>query len=291
MTIYEAFERHREDKIVFANLSAKTEESYIYTRKSLLNFIGEDMPLSSLTFSMIRDWKISLEKRGLVSGTIRGYIVNLRVVLDYMNKLNIPCLDPETIPIPKRIDKVPSVLTPDEVAHLILVVSATPNSSKLTKARNMAIIALMYSSAIRASELCSLNREDVQEEVFVVYGKGGKSRPCMIDERARKLLANYLALREDCNEALFLDNQSGNMRLKVGTLQAQFRRISKRTGFTKPVHPHTLRHSFATDLMKKGCHIYPLSRMMGHSSIATTQTYFRLYDPELLEVYKKYHTI
>ena len=290
MRLSEAFSLYIQDRIVFANKSPKTEESYNYTLKSLLLFIGEDIQLKDLTFIIIRNWSASMKKRGLVSGTIRGYVVNIRAVLGYMQILGHECLSPDRILVPTRSDPTPSFLTPTEVAHLLKVITKTSRCSKLIIARNLAIVALLYSSAIRASELCSLNRDDVDGEVFTVLGKGRKRRPCMIDARAKSLLDKYLALRTDSHAALFIDNINGG-RIKSGTLQSQFRRISQRSGLNKPVHPHTLRHSMANDLMRKGCHIYPLSRIMGHSSISTTQQYFQLYDPELLEVHKKYHTI
>jgi len=282
----EAFELYIQDRIVFANKSPKTEESYEYTKRALLKFAG-DLELKDLTFIIIRNWAEGMRKRGLVSGTIRGYIVNTRAVLQYMKLLGNECLDPERITIPSRVDPTPSFLTPQEVAQLLTIINKTPKCSSVIKARNQAIVSLLYSSGIRASELCSLNRDDVGGEVFTVLGKGGKRRPCMIDSRAKELLNRYLSLRTDNLQALFIE--SDGSRLKPGTLQSLFRRMSRRFG--KPVHPHTIRHSFANDLMRKGCHIYPLSRLMGHSSIATTQTYFQMYDPELLEVHRKYHSI
>lgn len=288
MTLSQAFELYRQDRIIFANKSPKTEESYVYTEKALLKFIGKDILLSELDFTIIRSWVAAMKKRGLSSGTIRGYVVNTRAVLGYMQILKHECLNPELITVPERIDPTPNFLTPEEITQLIKLVGQTKNCSKLIKARNQAIIALLYSSAIRASELCSLNRDDIQGEVFTVLGKGRKRRPCMIDARADKLLKQYLVLRTDSQPALFIDNQGGT-RLKPGTLQSFFRRLSLRFG--KRVHPHTLRHSTANDLMRKGAHIYPLSRIMGHSSIATTQQYFQMFDPELLEVHKKYHTV
>lgn len=285
MLLSEAFNRYIQDRIIFANKSPKTEESYIYTRNSLLTFTG-DIPLENLDFTQIRAWVAKMKKRGLVSGTIRGYVVNTRAVLDYMQIMGEDCLRPEMIPVPKRTDPTPSYLTPEQVSRLITLILSTPNSSKLTRLRNASIVSLLYSSAVRASELCSLNREDIQGDTFTVLGKGGKRRPCMVDERTKKLLNEYLALRVDAHPALFL---AQGTRLNSSTLQSQFRRISSRYG--KPVHAHTLRHSTANNLMRNGCHIYPLSRIMGHSSIATTQTYFQMHDPELLEAHKKYHSV
>lgn len=288
MTISQAFESYRRDRIVFANKSVKTEESYRNTAKSILACIGEDIALEELTFDIIRSWTDGMRKRGLVSGTIRGYVVNLRAVLSYMQLLGHTCLDPRLISVPKRVDPTPSYLKPTEITQLIKLIDKTSNCSKICKLRNQAIVALLYSSAIRVSELCSLNREDIDGDVFSVLGKGKKRRACMIDARAKDLLTQYLNIRQDGHRALFVDNVDAE-RLTPSTVQALFRRLSKKFG--KQVHPHTLRHSMANDLMRNGCHIYPLSRIMGHSSIATTQVYFSMFDPELAEVYQKYHTV
>lgn len=290
MTLSEAFERHRQDRIVFANMSRKTEEQYIYTGRSLQRFLEQDIELDELTFDIVRDWKNSLEKRGLVSGTIRGYIVNLRVVLAYMRSIGEACLEPERIPIPKRVDRAPHVLSEKEIRHLIKVALTMPGATKRTRVRNAAIISLLYSSGIRVSEMCALNRSQIKEDTFTVYGKGGKSRMAVIDQRARKYLDMYLSYREDDMEPLFTE-QNSSKRLAVSSVQGQFRRLSRHSDLGTMIHPHTIRHSYATNLMKNGCHIYPLSRLMGHSNIATTQTYFRLYDPELVAIHKQYHSI
>lgn len=290
MKISEAFERYRSDQIVFANLSSKTEEHYVYTCKSLLTYLSHDLPLSDLTFELIRKWKLSLERKGLSPRTVRGYILNFRVVLKYMQRLGYECLDPHLIITPKRIDRPPNYLTAQEVAGLLTIIQATPKVSRRNKVRNAAIVSLLYGSGLRIAELCSLNREDVKDNSFSVFGKGQKTRPCFLDERTRQLLDEYLTLRGDANSALFVDGTSAS-RLKVGTIQALFRRLTKRGGFKKPVHAHTLRHSYATNLLKNGCHIYTLSRLMGHTSIATTQIYLHHHDAELAEAHQRFHTV
>lgn len=290
MTVFDAFDRYRRDVIVFGNMSAKTEESYVYACKSLLGFLNEDIPLESLTFIHVREWKVSLEKRKLSTGTIRGYIVCLRSVLKHMTYLKYECLDPNSIPIPKRSDPTPTFITPAEVSKLITTANRFKRCSPIQKARARAIVAVLYASGVRSAELLSLNREDINGDTFTVLGKGRKRRPCMLDERAIKLLNIYLTMREDNNPALFVDHLT-KTRMTRNALNRLFARLSRECGLNKYIHVHTLRHSFANSLMRNGCHIYPLSRLMGHSSIATTQTYFTMYDPELAEVYKKYHTI
>jgi len=275
-----AFTGYARDVIAFRNQSAKTEEHHFVTLKSLVGYLG-DIPVSSLSFEHIRDWKLSLEKRNLSAITIRGYLIKLRVVLGYLNSKGYNVLPPEQIPLPKRIDTVPSVITPEQVQLLI-------NSTR--KARNKAIISMLYSTGLRVSELCALNRIDIQENYFTVIGKGGKSRICFIDKRTRRLLERYLAKRCDNDPALFISPLIG-ARITPGGVQELFKYARKKAGFDFPVHPHTLRHSFATNMMINGIDLYQLSKLMGHSSIQTTSVYLHLNDKHLAEDYKKYHSV
>lgn len=290
MLVSEAFERYRQDRIVFANKSSKTEEQNIYTLKSLLRYLGSDRLLSELDFETIRKWKLDMEHRNLVSGTVRGYIVNLRSVLKYARLIGEDCIDPELIIIPKRVDRPPSFLSSDEVTKLITTIRKTPNCSATMKARNMAIVSMLYASGIRIAELCAINRDDLYGNEFTVFGKGQKSRVCFIDDRTKEYLSKYLRMRTDTESALFTDGINGG-RLKVKTLQGLFRRLNAKSVVQKPIHAHTLRHSYATNLLRNGCHIYTLSRLMGHSNIATTQAYLHIHDAELSEAYSKFHTV
>lgn len=276
-----AFEAYKRDVIVFRNQYRKTEEHHTVTLKSLITFLGKDIEVSLLTFAHVRDWKIHMEKAHRTQATIRGYLVRLRVVLAYLKANGYNSLDSELITLPKRVQSVPEVITPAEVQLLI---------DSTDKIRNKAIISLLYSTGLRVSELCSLDRSDVRENHFTVLGKGGKSRICFIDERTRELIDAYLAKRVDNNPALFIDALNGS-RIKPGGVQEIFRRVRAKAGFSYPIHPHTMRHSYATNLMSNGMHIYTLSRLLGHASIQTTAIYLHISDPKLEEEYIRYHSI
>jgi len=279
MLLSVAFACYARNVIAFRNQSKKTEEHHLVTLKSLVGYLG-DIPITCLSFDKVRDWKLSMEARNLSAITIRGYLIKLRVVLAYLHSKGYSVLPPEQIPLPKRVDRVPDIVSPEQVQLLI-------NSTR--KARNKAIISMLYSTGLRVSELCALNRIDIQEDYFTVIGKGGKSRICFIDKRTRRLLNRYLSKRSDNDPSLFISPLIG-ARMTPGGVQELFKYARKKAGFDFPVHPHTLRHSFATNLMANGCHIYTLSRLMGHASISTTQIYLHLADPQLGEEYKKYHT-
>lgn len=280
MLVSEAFNAYASDVIAFRNQSRKTEEHHNVALKSILGFIG-DVPISELTFNNVRDWKLSMEARNLSVITIRGYLIKLRVVLAYLESRGIKILSPVQIPLPKRIDTIPEVINPLQVQLLI---------DSTAKARNKAIISLLYSTGLRVSELCSLNRISVSEDYFTIIGKGGKSRICFIDKRSRRLLGQYLRERRDNDPSLFISPLNG-LRMTPGGVQEIFKYARKKAGFDFPVHPHTLRHSFATNLNKNGASLRAIQLMMGHASVQTTQIYLHIYDSELIEDYQKYHTI
>lgn len=273
MTISEAFEAYRTAVIVFRNQSIKTEENHRVAEKSLIRHLG-DIPVSEIAFEDVRSWKASLDTCRSPE-TVRNYIIKLRVVLSHLQRIGVPALDPELIPVPKRSTKPPVCITHEQVSELI---EATPNI------RCKAIISLLYSSGIRVSELCSLNRNQLQKGKFTITGKGGKSRLCFYDTRTEALVRQYLATRKDESPALFYTPHG---RISPGTVQELFKRLRKKTGI-ESVHPHTLRHTFATELMQSGMHIYTLSRLLGHSNIQTTQVYLHLADPQLQDEYQKY---
>ena len=278
MTLSEACEAYRRDVIIFQNQSKKTEENHCVAAKSLLDHVG-DIDISALQFEHVRKWKESLDKTRSPA-TVRNYIIKLRVILAHTLKSGEKCLDPELIAVPKRPEKVPTFLTNAQVTKLI---------SSTNKIKNKAIVSLLYASGIRISELCQLDKDDLRDDgTFTVVGKGGKPRLCFIDERTKTLIDIYLESRTDNNPALFLA-EYGNKRITSGTIQDTFKSIRKRSGIE--CSPHTLRHSFATNLMQNGMHIYTVSKLLGHASIQTTQIYLHVTDLHLEKDYRKYHTV
>lgn len=275
----EAFRNYRRDIIVYRNQARKTEENHNITAKVFINFVG-DIEVSQLTFEHIRSFAEHLRKLGRSENTIRGYIIKIRNVIGYLNLLGIETIKKDLIVVPKRVETTPTVLDASLVEKLIKSTSMT---------RNKAIVALLYSSGIRVSELCALNIADVRGDTFTVNGKGNKLRPCFLDKRAKYWIECYLAERKDNNEALFL-TQTGE-RMTCGRVQEIFKYMRKAAKIKQPIHPHTMRHTYAVNLLKNGCHLFTLSKLMGHASVQTTQAYLQLEDPELKEAYKKYHTI
>lgn len=285
VTLTDAFEAYRLDCILFRNQSRKTEENHIYAMKSLVRFLG-DVELEALTFDMVRQWKSNMEARHLGNNTMRSYIIKLRVVLKYMTLKGYPCLNPDLIPAPQRETRKVTFITPQEVQRLIEACEI-PASKHICRLRNKAIVALLFSSGIRVSELCKLNRTDVKERFFSVVGKGGVLAPSFIDDTARKHIDAYLDKRKDHNQALFVSDQ-GYLRMTPDGVQFIFQTLKKRTGID--VRPHVLRHSFATDLMRNGADIRYVQQLMHHRNIQTTAQYLHVVDEELHGLHGKFHT-
>lgn len=294
MRLTEAFDRYRLDCIVFGNQSPKTEESHNIAMKWLTKYFG-DIDIEDLTFDQIRDWKIWLDKgtngKPRSASTVREYIIRLRVVLRHMKRINIDVIDYETIKVPKRVERVPEFLMPEQVSELIHAVGKPKRGYPYrNRLRNMTMISLLYASGIRSSELCRLNRTDIREDgSFTVFGKGSKSRLCFIDTRTRELLNEYMEIRCDNNPALFISDQNG-LRIKPNTVQRIFELARTKVDFEVPVHCHVMRHSFATDLLRNNANMRYVQELLGHSNLTTTQIYTHVVNEDLKQVYASFHS-
>jgi site-specific recombinase XerD len=286
MTITEAFDNYTADVIAFKNQSRKTEENHYVCMKQMVRFFG-DMDIEQLTFADVRNWKISLEARRSPE-TVRNYIIKLRVVLAYLNAQGLSVLSPDTIPVPKRTDKVPTYISSEEVAELIEACECA-RGCRINTARNRAMISLLYASGIRISELCSLNRASIRDDSFTIVGKGGKARLCFVDRRTALLLHAYERLRTDNQASLFVSNETFN-RLTPAVAQEVFKNVTRRAGMTK-VTPHTMRHSFATNLLKNNMNMRYVQELLGHASLETTQMYTHVVNEDLKAVYNLCHTV
>ena len=168
--------------------------------------------------------------------------------------------------------------------------------------RDRAIIELLFSSGLRVSELVALNRDhiNITRREFMVRGKGQKDRPVFISSDAARHIQNYLTTRKDSLKPLFisyrdttpqhLDTTGDFRRLTPRSVQRIVKHYALSAGITKHVSPHTMRHSFATDLLMNGADLRAVQSMLGHSNISTTQVYTHVTDQHLREVHKFHNT-
>jgi site-specific recombinase XerD len=280
--------------------SQKTAENYHLYLQRLVEFAG-DIEVHKVTAELVRKWRLWLnryenEQGDTLSPITQGYhLIALRSFLGYCSKRDIETLTPEKVELPKTKRKQVSFLSQEETERIMTAVGAkTPQDL-----RDKAILELLYSSGLRVSELCNLNRDHINlnRGEFMVRGKGQKDRPVFISPEATECLATYLETRKDAAKPLFIrysgakegDSDGESFRLTPRSVQRIVSHYAKLAGITKHVSPHTLRHSFATDLLMNGADIRSVQSMLGHSNIATTQVYTHVTDQHLREVHRKFH--
>ncbi len=282
------------------NRSSKTIENYSHYLTRLSDFAGE-IKVSDIDAEMVRKWRLWLNRLGTntseeLSKTTQNYhLIALRSFLKFCAKREIPAMSADKIELARTTRPQVTFLNPEELDSL----ASQPSIDTQPGLRDRAIIELLFSSGLRVSELVSLDREHVnlKRKEFMVRGKGQKDRPIFISEEAATWIAKYLEQRTDNARPLFIrysgsksiDNSGNMQRLTARSIQRMVARYALLAGITKHVSPHTLRHSFATDLLMNGADLRSVQAMLGHSNIATTQIYTHVTDPHLKAVHEKFH--
>ena len=288
--------------------SRRTVSNYELYLNRFLELAGQDYETgdfkpSDITAETLRKYRLRLnryhddENANLSVLTQSYHLIALRGFLKYLARRGINSLDPSLVDLPRAHKKQVTFLHFDEVERLL---DAIPDDTE-SGLRDRAIIELLFSGGLRVSELCALNRDSInlERKEFVVRGKGSKDRPIFIDQSAADCIKDYLDARHDSLPALFLNNSknqqavdtSGNFRrLTPRSIERIVKKYARAAGITKHVSPHTLRHSFATDLLMNGADIRSVQSLLGHSDISTTQIYTHVTDPHLKEVHDRFHT-
>lgn len=282
------------------NRSQKTIENYDHYLTRLLDFAG-DIDISDIDGELIRKWRLWLNRLGTntsdeLSKTTQNYhLIALRSFLKYCAKRDIPALTTDKIELARTKRKQVTFLNEDELKRVF----KQPKLDTLPGLRDRAILELLFSSGLRVSELVGLDKDHInlKRREFMVRGKGQKDRPIFISEQAADWVKIYLDARKDTARPLFVrysgtkqvDVSGDFQRLTARSIQRLVARYALLAGITKHVSPHTLRHSFATDLLMNGADLRSVQAMLGHSNIATTQIYTHVTDPHLKAVHEKFH--
>ncbi len=278
------------------NRSLKTIENYHHYLKRFLDFTQISQP-EDITLEKIRQYRLYLNRfedekgKKLEKSTQNYHIIALRNFLKYLAVRDIKTLPAEKIEVGKNPQKEIEFLTKDELEKLL----QSPDENGFKGLRDRAILELLFSTGLRVSELVNLNRDQINldKQEFSVKGKGGKIRLVFLSETARQALLKYLQQRTDIDEALFIrltkNKKEDNLRLTSRSIQRIVKYYATKAGITKDVHPHTLRHSFATDLLSNGADIRSVQSMLGHSSITTTQIYTHITNQQLKKIHQKFH--
>jgi len=297
--------------------AGKTIENYGHYLDRFLEWSKVVDP-KDITEDTVRGFRVYLnryeDKKGqkLKKITQNYYIIALRSFLKYLAKKDIKTLPAEKVEAGKVSRKEVEFLEAEEVERIL---QATGGNS-FKELRDRAMLELLFSSGLRVSELININREklDLKNQEFTVRGKGDKIRLVFVSDGAKQALERYLDKRTDIDPALFVrdtkalkkfqskkpsfkieknsvleKSEDTTLRLTPRSVQRMVKYYAAKAGIIKDVHPHTLRHSFATDLLINGADIRSVQAMLGHSSITTTQIYTHITNQQLKEVHKAFH--
>jgi len=296
-----------EDLEIAQGRSAKTVENYdrylqrFYTQQKVSSVaaitpeaVREFRRYLSVTASRPHD----ISQAGVSLATQNYHLIALRQFLKYLAKRDIAALAPDKIGLAKLGERDIDVLYPEEIDALLK--SPPLHAHTPGAARDRAMLETLFSTGIRVAELISLDRDDIREAVseVAVRGKGNKVRVVFLSDSALQAIGEYLALREDIDPALFIRHHAGpapaeidqaNLRLTPRSVQRLIKKYAAAAGLTKNITPHTLRHSYATDLLSNGADVRQVQQLLGHASITTTQHYTHLTDVHLKDIHSRYH--
>ncbi len=281
--------------------SQKTIENYNHYLERFLKW-AKIKSSSEITDELVRRYRLQLNRlsdekgRPLKKITQNYHVIALRNFLKYLAKRNVKTLAAEKVELGKTSQRQIDFLEIEEVERVLEAASG----ADLKSLRDRAILELLFSSGLRVSELVDLKRDQVNLKTgeFSVRGKGGKVRVVFVSDRAKAALERYLEKRSDIDPALFVrvgikrlekSKKPDNLRITPRTVQRLVKFYAVKAGIVKDVHPHTLRHSFATDLIANGADIRSVQEMLGHSSVTTTQIYTHVTNKQLKEVHKAFH--
>ncbi len=284
-------EEYLQHLVVEKGLSPNSVEAYQGDLAHYLEFLKEvGATVDTATPAVVSGYLVFLSSSGLSPATIQRRLSAVRGLYRFMVLEGIVEDDPTlTVESPKRWKRLPSVLSLEEVNALL----DAPDCSTPLGMRDKAMLEVLYATGIRVSELVGLKGENLEMNRGVIrfWGKGSKERVVPMGMEAWSALKAYLPHREamvkDNDPHLFL-NRRGH-----GLTRQRFWQIVKeyaaKVGITKPISPHTLRHSFATHLLERGLDLRLLQEMLGHASLSTTEIYTHVASHHLEEVYRKSH--
>lgn len=277
--------------------SLNTARSYKEDISKFLGFLASiNVSYKDVTLEQIRGYLLDLSNRGNSKKTVKRSLAALRHFYTYLYRIGLVAYDPfELVSSPKTEKKLPDFLSEEEVGRLL---EANRKRTDELALRDQAILEIMFASGLRASEVCSLTLQSVnfRERWIRVFGKGKKERIVPFTKSARDVLLSYLKDSRPLLEAKCKDpKKKGNWlflsargeKLSLRGLEYVMTEVEKKSGEFVNLHPHKLRHSFATTLLSNGADLRTIQELMGHSSIGTTSIYTHVSYKEMKDTYDK----
>lgn len=285
------------------NKSPKTVVNYSFYLKRFAEFV-KLQNATEITPPLVRSFKLYLNRHKIPNGqslkkvTINYHLIALRNFLKYCLRVEeLVVMAPDKVELLDKDEREIKTLNQADLEKLL----REPDLNTREGRRDRAILEFLFSSGLRVSELTSLNRDQINLETkeFSIRGKGGYIRVAFISEKASWAIKMYLTKRGDAFRPLFIryagpTADSGSfgedLRLSVRSVENIVKKYAKKVGIMSDPTPHTLRHSFATDLLSGGADLRSVQEMLGHKNVATTQIYTHVTNPQLKAVHKKFHS-
>lgn len=289
-------------------LSNKSQETYQRLLDKFTKWLNTNRLESILPHELdeghLRKYRIFLSqsfnkktKEPLKKSTQNYYLIALRNLLNYFTDRDILSLSAEKVKLIKEKERTVTFLTVEQLERLL----STPNTKSVIGLRNRTILETLFSTGLRVAELVNLNREqfsDLSSKTYLelgITGKGGRPRTIYFSERALNWLKKYLSTRNDKEKALFVNYKASKdkigKRLSTRAIENLVKKYVVLAGCPITTTPHTIRHTFATDLLRKGVDLRVIQEFLGHRNIATTQIYTHITRPHLREIHRKFHGI
>lgn len=270
------------------NRSLKTRENYNHYLKRFIDTTKISDP-EDITEEKVRAFRVALARGEIKKITQSYYVIAIRSFLKYLAKRDIATLAPDKIELPKIAQRQIEIVEYKDLERML----KPEGKGDLRELRDLAVLETFFSTGLRVSELCSLDRYiDLERGEFTIRGKGEKLRVVFLSDNARRAIKAYLDMRPDTDSAMFVSLTKNGKVLGRITSRAVERLVemrARRAGIARRIHPHELRHSFATDLLLNGADLRAVQEMLGHASITTTQIYTHLTNKELREIHKSFH--
>jgi site-specific recombinase XerD len=285
--------------------SIKTAENYDRYLSKFFDF-GKIKSPDDITEKIVTDFRLWLNRQPGARTTLKEsmkrktqnyYLIALRVFLKYLARKKIgTAFTADQIDLAKVPQRSIDVISPKELERLIDATNTEKNP--LMRARDRVILEMLFSTGLRVSELATLPGDiDLSSDELTVRGKGGKVRLVFVSDSAKKALKEYIHLRKDMSDALFIsfskkDQKKNNFGepLNRRSIERIVKKYALLAGITKRVTPHVIRHLFATDLLRNGADLRSVQVLLGHANINTTQIYTHVTDSHLKEIHKKFHS-
>lgn len=296
-------------------LSPVTSRNYHNFLLLFINWLKDkklsDLRPHELSTDHIWDYRLYLSRKKEKGGgsqfikktTQSYYLIALRALLNYFTDQDIICLPAEKIKLPKLTEKDKQIkfLKVDQIEKLLNM----PDTATPSGLRDKAILEVLFSTGLRVSELVSLNidqfnknnllKNKFTDQELSIPGKGGSVRTIYFSNRSLKCLATYLKTRNDLLTPLFInynpaENEKDDRRLTARSIERLVKKYNVMAGLPVDTTPHTLRHSYATDLLEQGADLRSVQELLGHKNIATTQIYTHVTNPHLKDVHRKFHS-